>query len=355
MRILDLYIGKTLLRSILVTVIVLLGLFVFIEFVDELGNLNKGRYGIVQIVQYIILKIPKMLYEVFPMAALIGSILGLSVLARNSELIVMRASGVSIQRIVFSVFKVGIVMALLAMLMGEIVSPFTETKALKIRAESMQTSIGQKSATGLWLRDDNTYVTIAEVLPDLTLLGIKIFEFDNNNFLRFLSTAEEGEFDENQRWLLKGLKRTMINDTSSAADKVTAAYWSTAVNPQMLRVFMIQPEQLSILQLTKYIKHLKANKQDTDKYELAYWSKIVTPLATAVMLILAVPFVFKNARSGNLGASLFAGIMVGLGFFILNRAFSFFVPLFNIPPFLGAIIPTVLVCLLSYLMIRRIV
>lgn len=355
MRILDLYIGKTLLRSILVTVVVLLGLFVFIEFVDELGNLNKGSYGIVQIVQYVILKIPKMLYEVFPMAALIGSILGLSVLARDSELIVMRASGVSIQRIVFSVFKVGIVMALLAMVMGEIISPFTETKALKIRAESMQTSIGQKSATGLWLRDDNTYVTIAEVLPDLTLLGIKIFEFDNDNFLRFLSTAEEGVFDENQRWLLKGLKRTMINDTSSAADKVTAAYWSTAVNPQMLRVFMIQPEQLSILQLTKYIKHLKSNKQDTDKYELAYWSKIVTPLATAVMLILAVPFVFKNARSGNLGASLFAGIMVGLGFFILNRAFSFFVPLFNISPMLGAIIPTLLVCLLSYLMIRRIV
>jgi lipopolysaccharide export system permease protein len=354
MRILDLYIGKILLRHILVTIVVLLGLFVFVTFIDELGDLDKGRYGITQIVQFVILKIPKILYEVFPMAALIGSILGLSVLARDSELIVMRAAGVSIQRIVGSVLKVGVILALLAMVMGEIISPFTETKAQKIRSESMQTNIGQESNTGVWLRDDNTYVNIGEVLPDLTLLRIKIFEFDSRNFLRFLSTAEQGVYKD-QRWLLQGLKRTMIDDESSAADEVNAAYWSTVVSPDILRVFMIQPDQLSIWQLTKYIDHLRSNKQDTGNYELAYWSKLVTPFATAVMLILAVPFVFKEARSGSLGRSLFSGIMVGLGFFILNRAFTFFVPLFSIPPFLGAVVPTVLVCLLSVVMIRRIV
>ncbi len=354
MRILDIYIGKILLRHILVTIVVLLGLFVFVTFIDELGDLDKGQYGIAQIVQYTILGIPKTLYEVFPMAALIGSILGLSVLARDSELIVMRAAGVSIQRIVLSVLKVGVILALFATLMGEVVSPFTETKAQKIRNESMQTNIGQESNTGVWLRDDNTYVNIGEVLPDLTLLGIKIFEFDGENFLRFLSTAEQGEY-QNQRWLLKGLKRTMISDESSAADQVNAAYWSTVVSPEILRVFMIQPDQLSIWQLRRYIDHLRSNKQDTSSYELAYWSKVVTPFANAVMLILAVPFVFKEARSGSLGRSLFSGIMIGLGFFILNRAFSYFVPLFSIPPFLGAVVPTLLVCGLSIFMIRRIV
>lgn len=354
MKILDIYIGKILLSHILVTIVVLLGLFVFVTFIDELGDLDKGRYGIAQIVQYVILKIPKILYEVFPMAALIGSILGLSVLARDSELIVMRAAGISIQRIVYSVLKVGLILAAIAMIMGEIVSPFTETKAQKIRAESMQSNIGRESATGLWLRDDNTYVNIGEVLPNLNLLRIKIFEFDNANFLRFLSTAEQGEYQQN-RWLLKGLKRTMIDEESSAADKVTAAYWSTVVSPEILRVFMIQPEQLSVWQLTKYIDHLRSNKQETSNYELAYWSKIVTPFATAVMLILAVPFVFKEARSGSLGRSLFSGIMIGLGFFILNKAFTYFVPLFNISPLVGAALPTLLVCGLSYFMIRRIV
>jgi lipopolysaccharide export system permease protein len=252
------------------------------------------------------------------------------------------------------VLKVGVILALIAMIMGEVISPYTETKAQKIRAESMQTNIATEQETGLWLRDDNTYVNIGEVLPDLTLLRIKIFEFDNKNFLRFLSTAEQGEYQD-QRWLLKGLKRTMIDDTSSAADKVTAAYWSTVVSPEILRVFMIQPEQLSVWQLTRYIKHLRTNKQETNDFELAYWAKIVTPFATAVMLILAVPFVFKEARSGTMGRSLFSGIMIGLAFFILNKAFTYFVPLFNIPPLLGAVVPTALVCLLSIYMIRRIV
>jgi len=356
MRILDVYIAKILFRHILVTIVVLLGLFVFVTFIDELGDLDKGQYGITQIVQYTILGIPKTLYEVFPMAALIGSILGLSVLAKSSELIVMRAAGVSVQRIVGSVLKVGVVLALFAMLMGEIISPFTETKAQKIRNESIQTNIGKESNTGVWMRDDNTYVNIGEVLPDLTLLQLKIFEFDTGNALRFLSIAEQGQYlQDTQRWVLQGLKRTMIGDESSAADEVTAAYWSTVVSPEILRVFMIQPDQLSVWQLSRYINHLQSNKQDTASYELAYWSKLVTPFATAVMLILAVPFVFKEARSGSLGRSLFSGIMIGLGFFILNRAFTYFVPLFSIPPFLGAVLPTLLVCLLSVFMIRRIV
>lgn len=355
MRILDIYIGKILLSHIMVTVMVLLGLFTFVTFIDELGNLDEGAYGIAQVIQYVILSIPKILYEVFPMAALIGSIMGLSVLARDSELIVMRAAGIAVIRIVLSVLKVGVLLAGIAMIMGEIVSPYTETKAQKIRAESMQNNnIGQEQNFGLWLRDDNTYVNVGEVLPDLTLLNVKIFEFDNQNSLRFLSVAEQGEY-QNQRWLLKGLQRTMIDEERSSADTVTAAYWSTVVNPDILRVFMIKPEQLSIWQLDRYIDHLRTNKQETNNYELVYWSKIVTPFATAVMLILSVPFVFKNARSGNLGRSLFSGIMIGLAFFILNRAFSYFVPLFSIPPFIGAVVPTLLVCILSVVMIRRIV
>lgn len=354
MRILDLYIGKILLNHILLTIVVLLGLFMFVEFIDELGKLNTGGYGIFEVMQYVILGVPKILYELFPMAALIGSILGLSVLAKDSELIVMRAAGVSILRIVGSVLKVGMILALLAMVLGEIIAPFTETKAQKLRAVSIQDNIGSQSKTGVWLRDDNTYVNIAEVLPNLNLLGIKIFEFDSLKHLRFLSIADEGEF-QNGRWLLKGLHRTMIDEDRSAADEVNAAYWSTTVNPEILKLFSVEPDQLSVWQLTRYIKHLESNKQETSKYELAYWTKIITPFATAVMLILAVPFVFKDSRSGGMGRSLFTGIMIGLSFFIVNKAISYFVPIFNISPLVGAVIPTMLVCFLSFYLIRRIV
>ena len=359
MRILDIYIAKILLRHIMVTIVVLLGLFTFVSFIDELGDLDKGNYGIVQIVQYVLLIIPKNLVEVFPMAALIGSILGLSTLAKSSELIVIRAAGVSVQRIVGSVLKVGIVLALIAMFMGEVVAPYTEDRAIDVKATALQKNATARGDSGVWIRDENTYVNIEEVLPgevfpDLTLLGVKIFEFDSQNFLRWLVTADQGEY-RNERWLLKGLNRTNINEENSIADAVDAAYWSTALDPEILRIYQVQPDQLSIWQLSEYITHLRSNKQDTSSYELEFWSKLVTPLATVVMLILAVPFVFKEVRSGNLGRSLFAGIMVGLGFFILNQAFSYFVTLFSIPPLLGAILPTALVFLLSIVMIRRII
>ena len=354
MKILDMYIGRILISHVLVTVVVLLGLFTFVSFLDELGDLDRGNYGVFQIVQHVVLEIPNILYLMFPMAALIGSILGLSVLARDSELIVMRAAGVSIMRIVASVLKVGAVLAVVALVMGEFVAPFTETKALQIKAESIQNNMRQENDFGVWLRDENTYVNIGEVLPDSTLLRIKIFEFDANNYLRFLSFADEGEYRDG-RWLLRGLKRTQIDEVSSAADEVNSAYWSTAVNKDILNIFKVQPEQLSIWQLNRYISHLNSNRQDTTNFELTFWSKIVTPFATAVMLIMAVPFVFQQVRSGGLGRSLFSGIMLGLGFFIVNKAFTYFVPLFSIPPFLGAILPTLIVFLLSIFMIRRIV
>jgi len=337
MKILDLYIGGVLVRHFMVTILVLLGLFTFVSFINELGEIKEGQYGILQVLQYVLLKIPKNLYEIFPIAALIGAILGLSVLARDSELTAMRASGVSIRRIAFSVSKIGILLAIIVFLLGEVVSPYTETRS------------------GVWLRDDNTYVNIEEVLPDLTLLKVKIFEFDAQNRLRFLSVADKGEFSQDERrWLLNGLKRTMINPESSQADEVTAAYWSTSVSPQILAVFRIQPDQLPIWQLAKYINYLKSNKQETNQYELVYWSKLVKPFATIFMLILAIPFVFKSTRSGGLGRSLFLGIMVGLSFFILDKAFTFFVPLFNLMPIFGALFPTLTICLLSYIMMKRI-
>ena len=362
MRILDRYIGKVLLRHIMVTVMVLLSLFTFVSFIDELSDLDRGRYGVFQVLQYVILTIPKTLYEVFPMAALIGSILGLSTLARDSELIVMRAAGVSVMRIVMSVVKIGLILAIISMIMGEVVSPYTEERAIDIKADSIINNSGRKGDFGFWLRDDNTYVNIGEVLPgqQLKFLRIKIFEFDEENFLRFLSVAKEGEYQSpangnKGRWVLKGLRRTMIDDESSAADEVDVAGWTTKLDPQILKIYQVKPEQLSIWQLSEYITHLRSNKQDTANYELEFWSKIMTPFATLVMLILAVPFVFKEARSGNLGRSLFAGIMIGLLFFISNQAFSYFVTLFNIPPFLGASLPTLVVLLISIVMIRRII
>lgn len=353
MRILDLYIGRTILAHTAVAFSVLLGLFTFVTFIDELGDLGRSQYGLLQVIRFVALTTPKTFYELFPMAALLGAILGLSSLALDSELVVMRASGVSIYRIVISVLKVGAVMVCLAVAVGEFVTPTTETMAQRGRAEAMQENIRQHTNFGLWMRDHTTYVNIGEVLPDLTLLHLRVFEFDDKGRLRSLVYADGGEFNEGE-WRLGGVRQTFVDPTKADTKQIEKAVWRTAVTPQILSVFLIKPEQLSSLQLRRYIKHLKENNQETATYELAFWNKVAIPLATAVMVILAVPFVFRQVRSGGLGRSLFFGIMLGLGFYAANQGFGNLVVVYDIPPFFGAIVPMLVFLAAAVLALRRV-
>lgn len=353
MRILDFYIGRTILYQTLLVLGVLVGLFMFIKFVDQIGDLGTGHYNVLDAIEYTVYSVPEIIYQIFPMAALLGAILGLSHLAVDSELVVIRAAGVSIARLIGSVFKTGAILAIAAILIGEVVAPWSETHAERGRAEAMQEDISQ-SDYGLWMRDGMTYVNVGEVLPDLSLLNVRIFEFDNQGRLRSLVYADEGVY-RNQRWRLTGIKQTLINEnrTSAVSKKVKAAYWTTDVTPGILAVFMVQPDQLSAWQLHRYIDHLKENNQDTSSYELAFWHKIMTPLATAVMVILAIPFVFSQVRTGGFGRNLFFGIMLGLAYFAFDKGFGYVVLVSSIPPLLGATLPTLGFLTVGLFLLRR--
>ncbi|MBX2869818.1 MAG: LPS export ABC transporter permease LptG [Acidiferrobacterales bacterium] len=354
MRILNRYLGRIILQYTLISMGVLLALFTFVNFLDQLGSLGKGNYGIWQAIQFVILTIPRLLYELFPMAALLGTIIGLSLLANDSELIVMRASGVSMLQITAAALKMGGIFVICAVLVGEVISPFTETKAVRGRAEALQQNIQQQTNFGLWMRDTQTYVNVGEVLPDLTLLRIKVFEFDPDKRLRSMVTADDGLFQDDS-WLISNVKQTLISPDGETEIMATpSAEWQSRVTPQILSVFLIQPDQLSFWQLSRYIKHLTANQQKTDPFELAFWGKLMLPLSTAVMVVLAIPFVFVNIRSGGLGRSLFTGIMLGLGFYAANKGFGYIVLANGLSPFLGATLPVIGFLFLAMVMMRRI-
>lgn len=289
------------------------------------------------------------------MSALLGSILGLSSMAVDSELVVIRAAGVSILQMIGSVLKLGAVLAVISILIGELVSPWSETEAQRGKAEAMQQDISQQSDFGIWMRDNQTYVNVAEVLPDLSLLNVRIFEFDLQGRLRSLVYADRGRY-RNERWQLNDIQQTLIAEERDGAEskQVKSAYWTTEVTPEILSVFMIRPDQLSAWQLNKYIGHLDENSQDTSSYELAFWGKIATPIATGVMVILAIPFVFSQIRSGGFGRNLFVGIMLGLAFFAFDKGFGYIVLVYNINPFIGAFLPTTLFMLAGLILLRRI-
>ena len=354
MKILDRYLGRVILQYTLISMLVLLGLFTFVTFLDQLSNLGKGSFSLGSAISFVGLTVPRMVYELFPMAALVGTIVGLSLLANDSELIVMRSSGVSMFQIVLAALKMGGLFVITAICIGELVAPFTESKAQRMKAEALQQDIKQNTDFGLWMRDTATYVNIGEVLPDLTLLGIKVFEFDPTNALRTMVSAEQGYYRDSS-WIITDVKQTVIESGGKATVLETqTAEWESRVTPQILSVFLIKPDQLSFWQLDRYIKHLKDNQQKTDAYELAFWNKLMLPVSTAVMVILAIPFVFVSIRSGTMGRNLFVGIMLGLGFYVTNKGFGYVVLASGLSPFLGATLPTLAFLVLAVVMIRRV-
>ncbi|MEM7194152.1 MAG: LPS export ABC transporter permease LptG [Pseudomonadota bacterium] len=354
MTILNRYLGRIILQYTLIVMMVLLALFTFVNFLDQLGDLGKGNYNIFSVLSYITLTIPRTIYDIFPMAALLGTMVGLSLLANDSELIVMRASGVSMVQITTAALKMGGLFVIAAVVVGELVSPFTETKAQRGRAEALQQDIKQQTNFGLWMRDTDTFVNVGEVLPDLTLLRVKVFEFDGARNLRSLVAAEDGVFQSGS-WIINNVNQTLIDEEGQADTvQIPAATWQSRVTPQILSVFLIKPDQLSFWQLSRYIQHLRENQQQTDPYELAFWNKLMLPLSTVVMVVLAIPFVFTNLRSGNLGRSLFTGIMLGLGFYVANKGFGYIVLANGLSPFVGATLPVIAFLFLALYMMQRI-
>ena len=353
-RLLDRYIGGTILRQSSLVFIVLMGIFLFMVFIEELADIGVGNYGLASVFRFVALSAPRIAYETFPMVALIGTILGLSSLALGSELVVIRASGVSLARITGSVLRIGGIFMVAMILVGEFVNPWSESEAQQGRAEALERAIDQNNSFGLWIRDGRKYVNVGEMLPNLTLLRIRIFQFDDNDRLVSMEYAEQGRY-RNNVWQLLNLRKTTIDaGGNSTVEALDQAQWWTAMTPHMMSAFLITPEQLSIQQLRQYMMYLRENSQDTRPYQLAYWQKLTLPLSTAVMVVLAIPFVFGSLRSGTMGRNLFIGIMVGLMFYVVNKAFGYIVLGYGVSPIIGAALPTFILFVTALFMYRRV-
>lgn len=353
MRILDRYLASSILTNTLLVLAVLLALFSFIQFVDALGDVGKRNYQLGDAIRYVFLSLPRQAYEVFPMAALLGTTLGLSALAVDAELVAIRAAGVSVMRIVGAAVKVGLALAVAIVLIGEFVVPETERMAEQGRANALKIRIKQQNDFGLWFRDGQAYVHIGEVLPDLSLLRVDIYEFDENDRLRLQTTAKRGHLD-GDHWRLTGVSESWLSRDRVQSRSLAEKDWGSALTPDLLSVFTVRPEALSALHLFRYIRHLDQNKQNTGPYSLAFWQKLLSPLATVIMMVLAIPFVFSLQRSGGIGVRLFTGIVLGLAFFVISRGFGYFGLLYGIPAPLGAGLPVLLFFGLALVMLRRV-
>ena len=340
MRVLDRYFMHEVYNGTLLVFSALLVVFAFLDLVHQLESLGKGNYHLLYILAYVGLQIPGRIYELFPIAALIGTLYALVQLSNYSEITVMRVSGVSGMRISLSLMRAGLLFVVLNFVIGEFIVPPSERLASQLRIRALNSVVAQEFRSGSWTKDGASFVNVKEVLPDSTLVGIRIYEFDPNNSLRAINFAREGKYLKDNSWLLTDVEQTRFEGSSTEVTRLPQAYWNSVLNPDMLSVLLVVPEQMSAWNLYFYVQHLQENKQKTSRFEIALWNKLIYPFATLVMMLMALPFAFLQNRMGGVSGKVFAGIMLGLTFHLLNRVFANLGVLHDWTPILSAALPT---------------
>jgi len=342
MRTLRRYLATEIIAATALVFVALLMLFAFFDLVEQVKDLGRGGYRLRHIVVNVLLSVPNHVYELFPIAALIGTLFALAQLVANSEYTVMRASGVSISRMVGSLLSVGALFGALTFVFGEFIAPPAERLAQRLRSQAITGLVAQEFRSGLWIKDDKSFVNVLEVQPDSSLKGIRIYEFDESYRLRSISFARTGSYQVDRRWLLTDVTQTAFDDRKTTIRAMASTHWRSVLDPGLLSVLLVKPDKMSAWSLYSFSQHLKENRQKALRYEIALWSKLAYPLAVMVMMVLALSFASFQHRQGGVGAKIFAGIMLGLAFHFLNRLFAHLGLLNDWPPVASAILPMLL-------------
>lgn len=352
MKILDRYIGRAVIGGTLTSLAVLLPLVGFYVLADEIREVGKGDYGLGDVFWFVMLSLPRFAYQLFPIAALIGSLLGLGALASRSELVAFRAAGVSIGRIVAAALKAGLLMALVAALVGDFVAPQAEQRALVMRSEARYEQVTLGTKYGFWARDGDTYVNIREILPDLSLRDISIYELNDRHELHVATHADAARYLED-RWLLQDLRQSLFTGEEVRVHQLAEANWGSLLDPVLLKLIVAEPHVLPIYGLYRYVHFLRDNGQDARAYEVALWGKLVMPLVVMAMILLTIPVLLGSNRSSGIGNRVFFGVLVGIGFFLFNRTFNYVSVLYSISPLLTAITPPLILLGVVAVLFRR--
>jgi lipopolysaccharide export system permease protein len=351
-----------------------LGLFFFFDIVDELqavGRDGAKGYTVSLALLYVTLLIPSHLYELLPIVVLIGTIFVMARLAQSSEYTILRTSGLGPWRALRTLLVLGLGFVVLTFACGDYLAPWSDRTAqlLKARFQGNITT----GMTGAWLREKNAAqsfsVNVRSIAPDGQMQGLRIFEFDDKGVLTAQTLATSAQFSGNGAWLLTNAQRNEFpadaNNTSNASIRsqikrqtVTQYRWPTDITPEMVSVALLKPERMATLDLFTYMRHLSANGQSAQRYEVEFWKKVFYPLACLVMVVLALPFAYLHFRSGGIASYVFGGVMLGISFFLVNNVLGHIGTLRNWQPLLTAAAPGLLYSALSlsafgWLVLRR--
>lgn len=352
MKLIDKYIAKNVLSAIGLVTLMLAGLQIFIIFVNQLDDLGKGDYDLWQAALYVLFEMPYQVYLFFPMASLLGCLIGLGIMANNRELVIMRAAGMSIGNITLSILKVAFGLILVITLCGELFVPRLSLLANDQKMQALSGGQALRTAQGVWLRHKNDFISIGLIASPTVLEAVNQFHFDDEHHLKLTRKINRINL-VNQQWIAEGIEETEINDKKTVAKHIQSMPWDVAVKPKLFSVGIKEPDEMTMHELRQYLRAQKNSHQNVVNYELAYWQRLIQPFTIVVMMILAIPFIFGPLRSSTMGSKLLIGAAVGFGFHIFNKFCGPLSQVFQWPAPLAAILPTFLFALLGLYLMKK--
>ena len=353
MSVLDRYIVRAILSSVLLVMLVILALGALFVFIDQQEDIGTGHYTALGAFWYTLLNLPQLAYELLPITALIGSLLGLGALARGSELTVVRASGVSIARLAGMALLAGLLLIFVELLLGELLAPPLQQAAREQKAFSKLSNVSFGGGSGAWVRDGDLILNVAGQYSQRQFGSMQIFELSPQHRLLALGHATHATAGSRGRWLLSDYTESRFADDAVTtrppgqrllASKLTAGFLGLAVE---------DPKQLTSRALWRLISYYRSNALDTREYLFAFWSRIARTLAIAFSVLLAIPFVLGSLRSAGAGTRMMLGLILGISFFLLQRLIESGTIVFDLNPVVLALLPTALLAAVTVGLLAR--
>lgn len=356
MNILSFYIMRTVFLSVLGVMAILSGLYIIFTFIAEVGDLGRGTYDSLKAMEYVLLGLPANMYLMMPISGLLGSLIGLGLLANHSELVIMRAAGLSIRKIGLGVLAASVILAVLTFVLGSFLGPWLQSEADFVRESAIEGQDFLWTSQSLWLKDGDNFVYVGKILDDGVLENVVKYNVQDSRLTSIISAPSAAYI--NQHWVLKQAKITdyseLLNNTNYLIQNnlkpiVTVKHnaslvWSSLAAPALLATIASNSQNLTLLGLVHFVAYQLENGLDATAYQLKLWRLIFQPLSVMMLMLMALPFVFGPLRSKALGWQLISGLFFGLGFFFLDRFFGPFSQIYHWPPILGASLP----CLIMF-------
>lgn len=387
MKILQRYFFVSITQAVAFVLVAFLALSAFFDLTAQLPLVGKQGYGVQHAFLYVVLRVPFHVYEAMPVAALIGTIYTLAQFASSSEFTIMRASGMSTRQAAWMLTKIGFVFVVVTFVFGELIAPRTAPLAEKLKLTAKGTTVSQGFVSGMWTKDvvrsdgitgtvtGSRFFNVRQFRNDGTLMDVRLYEFDTNFRMRSLITASRATFKGKNTWRLEDVTETVFSNTGPLPDAAAPATGPNTfgqetslvatrklpgmdlvseITPKIISVSASDPERMSASELAVYTRHLSENKQESERFKIAFWKKLFDPLAIFVMMALALPFAYLHTRSGGVSLKIFVGIMIGFGFLLSNTLFAHVGLLSSMPAFLTAIAPSLVFLALALAALWRV-